>query len=51
MGAAEKAAYHQITGAGRGHVKRRFFGLSGEDERAISERIAQHLDRLIAEGR
>jgi len=44
---AEKAAFHQITGAGRSHVKREFFGLSPKDEDTVIERFAQGLDRLL----
>lgn len=41
--AAEKAAYHEITGAGRSRVRRPFFGLSESDERAIVDRIDRGL--------
>jgi hypothetical protein len=41
---AEKAAYHQIAGAGKSRVKREFFGLSPEDEDAIVKRIEEGLD-------
>jgi phage gpG-like protein len=45
-GAAEKAAYHQVSGAGRRQVKRPFLGLTRDDEDAIVDRIEKHLDRL-----
>lgn len=44
---AEKAAYHQIVGAGRSHVKRRFFGLSASDEAVIVARIDRGLKELL----
>lgn len=40
---AEKAAYHELTGAGRARVKRPFFGLSDADVRAIVDRIDRGL--------
>jgi len=49
--AAEKAAYHEITGAGRSRVRRPFFGLNAEDERQILARVdrglQQQLDRSV----
>jgi phage gpG-like protein len=48
---AEKAAFHQITGAGKSHVLRRFFGLSESDEAVIIDRIATQLDRAVKEKR
>lgn len=44
-GAAEKAAYHQIAGAGKRKVKRPFLGLTKADEDALVDRLATHLDR------
>lgn len=44
---AEKAAYHEITGAGRSRVKRPFFGLSDSDERAIVDRIDRGLQTQL----
>lgn len=46
---SDKAAFHQITGAGRSRVLRQFFGLSAADEEVITQQIAQGLDRLIEE--
>lgn len=40
---AEKAAYHEVTGAGRSRVKRPFFNLTAEDEKAIVDRIDRGL--------
>lgn len=44
---SEKAAYHQIAGAGRSHVKRQFFGLSPSDETAIVDAVEQDLKRRL----
>ena len=46
---AEKAAFHEVTGAGTSHVKREFFGLSQADEAAITELYSIGLDRLLNE--
>lgn len=45
---AEKAAYHELTGAGRSHTKRPFFGLDERDEAAIVDRIDKGLQQLLA---
>lgn len=45
----EKAAFHQIEGAGKRHVKREFFGLTTADEQAIVDRVEQALDEAIKE--
>lgn len=47
LGAAEKAAYHQIAGAGKRHVKRPFFELTQDDADAIADRVGQALDRSL----
>ncbi len=47
--ALEKAAFHQLTGAGRSHVLRPFFGLSESDVAIISERVAAFLDAAVKE--
>lgn len=41
----EKAAFHQITGAGRAHVLRPFLGLTPDDEAAIVQRVDVYLQR------
>ena len=46
---SEKAAFHQITGAGKSRVKREFFGLSARDEELILNRFAFGLERLLRE--
>jgi hypothetical protein len=48
---AEKAAFHTLTGAGRSHVKRQFFGLSDADEDAIADRVDRYLDKVTKEAR
>ena len=44
---SEKAAYHQIAGAGKSHVKRQFFGLSASDETAIVDLLEKDLARRL----
>jgi len=44
IGAAQKATYHQIEGAGRSHVLRRFFDLDESDVDAIVTRVSVSLD-------
>ncbi len=43
----EKATFHQETGAGRGRVKRKFFGLSKNDEDAIGKVIEDAIDEAF----
>lgn len=45
----EKAAFHQITGAGRSHVTRPFLGLTPDDEAAIVERVDRFLTQAVRE--
>jgi phage gpG-like protein len=47
----EKAAHHELTGAGRGRVKRPFFGLNADDEAAIYKRIHDEIDRSLSKER
>jgi hypothetical protein len=44
---SEKAAFHQVLGAGKSHVKRPFFELNANDEAAIVNRIQDGLDRAL----
>ena len=44
---SEKAAFHQIAGAGKSRVKRQFFGLSASDENAIVDLFEQDLTRRL----
>lgn len=43
----QKAVYHHETGAGKSHVRRRFFDLGDEDERVIAEAIEAKIDVLV----
>ena len=45
---SEKATWHQITGAGKSHVKREFFGLSESDVDALMPEIEARFDRNLA---
>ncbi len=45
VGAADKAAFHNILGAGRRRVKREFFGLSDEDQEFILDRVEDFIVR------
>jgi hypothetical protein len=45
VGAADKAAYHNLTGAGRSRVKREFFALSEDDEEFILDRVEDFIVR------
>lgn len=47
VGAADKAFYHNETGAGRSGVVREFFALSPSDEDAIEAAIDAHLERVL----
>lgn len=40
---SEKAAYHQVTGAGARRVLRPFFGVSPSDERALTADLDRRL--------
>jgi hypothetical protein len=42
--ASQKAEWHAVTGAGRSHVIRDFFGLSGQEEQQIENEIGRSLD-------
>lgn len=46
--AIEKAAFHQLSGAGRSRVLRQFLGLTPDDEQAILTRIEAHLREVTA---
>ncbi len=47
VGAAEKAFFHNVAGAGRRRVKREFFGLSTEDEEFILNRVEAFIVRQL----
>ena len=44
---AQKAAYHDVAGAGKRKVKRPFFGLNEDDATDIELRIAASIDEAI----
>lgn len=46
-GAEEKALYHQVTGAGRSRVKRRFLGLTEQEQAAITQRLIAGIERSL----
>ena len=48
---SEKAAYHQITGAGKRKVKRQFFGIAPSDESIIFRTLDAALGRNLASRR
>jgi len=48
VSAAEKATYHEVTGAGRSRTKRPFFGLDERDEAAIVDRIDKGIQKALA---
>jgi len=43
----QKAVYHHEVGAGKSHVRRRFFDLGDEDERVIAEAIDAKIEALV----
>lgn len=45
--ASEKAAYHQVTGAGRSRVKRPFFGLDDRTEDAIFDKVERFVIKAL----
>lgn len=42
--AVDKAIFHNVTGAGKTHVLRPFFGLSPADEQAIEDELGVAID-------
>lgn len=44
---ADKALFHNITGAGRSRVKRKFFGLTPEEAKTIRDRVQAHVSRQV----
>jgi phage gpG-like protein len=47
--AEQKAIYHQVTGAGKSHVRREFVGLTDDDERKIADTIDRALQKRLQE--
>lgn len=44
---ADKALFHNVTGAGKSHVKRQFFGLTPDEQATIRDRVQAHLARQV----
>lgn len=44
----EKAIFHNVTGAGRSHVKRPFMDLNADDEDVLTKAVEDGIDRLLA---
>jgi hypothetical protein len=47
----EKALFHQVTGAGRSHVKRPFLGLTDGEAHAITQRLVAGMRENLANAR
>ena len=47
LGAADKAFYHNETGAGRSQVKREFFDLNDGEVDQIQSAVLRHLDSVL----
>lgn len=45
VGAADKAYWHHVSGAGRSRVKRPFLGLSAHEEAKVRDMVAAYLKR------
>jgi phage gpG-like protein len=45
---ADKALFHNVTGAGKSHVKRKFFGLTPDERNTIRDRVQAHVSRQVA---
>jgi len=46
----QKALYHQVLGAGKARVIRKFLGLTPADETAIRERLGKGIRENLARG-
>lgn len=42
-----KAMWHQVEGAGKAHVIRKFLGMTEDDERVIFDRLQNALDKRV----
>lgn len=47
---ADKAFFHNVTGAGKSHVKREFFGLTDGERNTIRDRVQAHITRQVSGG-
>ena len=45
---SEKAYWHQVSGAGKSHVKRQFFGISPSDSDIIARELGILLERNVS---
>lgn len=45
---ADKALFHNVTGAGKAHVIRKFFGLAPDEKTLIRDRVQTHVSRQVA---
>lgn len=48
VSAEEKATFHNLTGAGRSHVIRRFMDLNEDDIDVLTHTVEDGIDRLLA---
>ncbi len=46
-GAEEKALYHNVTGAGKSKVTRKFLGLTEQEQEQIRQRVIAGMDREL----
>lgn len=44
---ADKALFHNVTGAGKAHVIRKFFGLTPDEKTTIAERVQAHVSGVV----
>jgi hypothetical protein len=47
VGAADKAFWHQVSGAGKSQVKRQFFDLSEQEQTQIRDRVERYLESAV----
>jgi hypothetical protein len=47
---ADKALFHNKTGAGKSQVKRKFFGLTATEKQTIAERVQRHISVQVTGG-
>lgn len=47
---AEKALFHNVTGAGKSHVKREFFDLDASDREALTDELKRRMTRNLQKG-
>lgn len=48
VGAEDKARYHDVLGAGKRRTLRKFLGLTTGEQATVRERVAKHLNALVA---